>query len=635
MKSTRIALSSLVLSLLAACGGGGGGDPALSATTPAATPIASAASTIAGTVIDGYIEGATVCLDLNSNSACEASEPQTTSGSDGKYSINYAGSTSGLHVVSLIPSTAKDADDKGLTIGQAGKMPFTLMAPAPVAGATNTHVTPLTTLVSNQMKQTGATDAVSVETQLKSQIGISVSLLNNDVKALTSASNVSTAQLAATIASAISAAQSVLATSTTFKSALGSTDTGTIQAAAQQAAMNLVTKNVVPSIVDKSTGNLTASANSSTVISATQDVAATTSVVQSVAVQAAAPKALPTTAQAFMDGVIIGSPSSNGRYTDASGKTIQYSSTALEVTYLKGSGDLATGTGTGTEKQYVLSNNTWFKSLNNSPNYYLTASGWVVEDPNSPGSIDGDCISIKQTSQGPKQKICLSKFDYSGKKISSLIIDVCTDFNGKTISGCDPNKLFPANTFAYSLRISYDVDTYKFGHSSDWKGYGDGMNPKQTTLDGYLKAMLKDNIASSTGNGCNVGFKITAYDSVKKTGTIAFADMSKFKDCTTVFSNKNIDNGNYSETKDFEIKTIANQNVMLYQTPLIFIKNNTGDDPQATKRFIAEYNGLIYNGTYWARGTEMVIDINGAQKLGNKNLLDTYIQATGVPAFPY
>jgi len=75
--------------------------------------------------------------------------------------------------------------------------------------------------------------------------------------------------------------------------------------------------------------------------------------------------------------------------------------------------------------------------------------------------------------------------------------------------------------------------------------------------------------------------------------------------------------------------------VMLYQTPLIFIKNNTGDDPQATKRFIAEYNGLIYDGTYWASGTEMVIDINGAQKLGNKNLLDTYIQATGVPAFPY
>jgi hypothetical protein len=44
---------------------------------------------------------------------------------------------------------------------------------------------------------------------------------------------------------------------------------------------------------------------------------------------------------------------------------------------------------------------------------------------------------------------------------------------------------------------------------------------------------------------------------------------------------------------------------------------------------------LIYDGTYWAKGTEMVIDINGQQKLGNKNLLDTYLQATGAPAYPY
>lgn len=633
MKSIRIALSSLFLSLLAACGGGSGGS-ASSPTTPAATPIASATSTIAGAVIDGYIEGATVCLDLNSNAACDVNEPTTTSSSDGKYSLNYAGSTSGLHVVSLIPSTAKDADDKGLTIGQAGKMAYTLMAPAPVAGSTNTYITPLTTLVSNQMKQTGNTDAVGVEAQLKTQLGITVNLLNNDFKASNSASNVSTAQMAATIASAISAAQAVLATSATFKNALGSTDTGTIQAASQQAAINLVTKNVVPSIVDKSTGNLTASANSSTVISATQDVAASSSVVQAVAVQAASPKALPTTAQAFIDGVILGGPSSNGYYLDGSGKTVQYSSTLLEISYIKGTFDPVTGTGSGTQKQFILDKNAWFKSLNDTPNNYLTASGWVTEDQNAPGTLTDDCISIKVTPQGPNQKICLTKFDYSGKKISSLLLDVCTDFNGNAISGCDPNKLFPANSFAYSLRLSYDVDTYKFSHSPTWKGYGDGMNPKQTTLDGFLSLMLKNNIAQSTGNGCNVGFKITAYDSANKMGTIAFADMSKFKDCNTVFSNGNIDKGNYSETKSFEIKTIAQQNLMLFQTPLIFTKNNPRDDA-ASKKFIAEFNGLIYDGNFYAKGEELRQDIDGSQKFGNKNLLDTYLQATGAPAYPY
>ena len=52
MTSTRIALSSLVLSLLVACGGGGGG---VSSTVSSAT-------TIAGTVIDGYIEGRSFVL---------------------------------------------------------------------------------------------------------------------------------------------------------------------------------------------------------------------------------------------------------------------------------------------------------------------------------------------------------------------------------------------------------------------------------------------------------------------------------------------------------------------------------------------------------------------------------------------
>jgi hypothetical protein len=102
------------------------------------------------------------------------------------------------------------------------------------------------------------------------------------------------------------------------------------------------------------------------------------------------------------------------------------------------------------------------------------------------------------------------------------------------------------------------------------------------TLDGLLKAILKDNIAKSIGNGCNVGFKITAYDPANKTGTIAFADMSKFKDYGTVFSNGNIDKGNYSETKSFIVNTIANQNLMRFQVPLTCPKNNLDSYSQAT-----------------------------------------------------
>ena len=68
------ALGLATAALLAACGGGGG-----SATTG---PV-----TLAGAVIDGYISGATVCLDLNSNGACDAGEPSSTTGTNGRYSL--------------------------------------------------------------------------------------------------------------------------------------------------------------------------------------------------------------------------------------------------------------------------------------------------------------------------------------------------------------------------------------------------------------------------------------------------------------------------------------------------------------------------------------------------------------------
>ena len=69
--NTRFSLSALSLltaMLIAACGGGG--------TTSSPT-------TLAGKVIDGYITGATVCLDVNSNNTCDAGEPTARRGVPG------------------------------------------------------------------------------------------------------------------------------------------------------------------------------------------------------------------------------------------------------------------------------------------------------------------------------------------------------------------------------------------------------------------------------------------------------------------------------------------------------------------------------------------------------------------------
>ena len=44
-------------------------------------------SSVSGVVVDGYISGASVCLDLNFNGICENSEPVTTTDADGEFSF--------------------------------------------------------------------------------------------------------------------------------------------------------------------------------------------------------------------------------------------------------------------------------------------------------------------------------------------------------------------------------------------------------------------------------------------------------------------------------------------------------------------------------------------------------------------
>jgi hypothetical protein len=621
MRNAKLFFTCAALFVLTACGGGGG--------TGALTPASS--TTIAGAVIDGYIEGAIVCLDLNANGNCESSEPSATSKADGSYSISYTGDTSGLHIVSVIPATAKDKDDNGLTLAQAGKAAFTLMAPAPQANSADTHITPLTTLVSNQMVQTGTKDAASVETQLKQQLGISSSLLNNDYKASTSTANTNAAELAVAISNAISAAQGVLSTSAAFKTALGTTDDAKIQAAAKQAAVNLVVKTVVPSIIDKSTGTLNASVTSSTVIESTQATAASSST--TLAIGSNAPKALPGTIQAFVEGLIVGNSSNSGDYIDASGTRVngKWSGyrNALEITYLKG--DIATTT--GTEKNMVLVGSNWFKRYQDGTNYYLTTKGWIIEDVNAPGEPAGECMSIKQTASGPNQLICLTKFDYSGKKVSDLISDPCKDSSGSTIAGCDVNTVFPATTYAYKLNMTFDQEAYKLWVSTTWNGFGDGLNPKQTTLDGWAKFVKDNKINNTTGNGCTTAYTITAYDAAAQTGTIAFADMSKYKDCDEVW--KNMGTVKYTETQKFVFKKVNGETVMTYQSPLIYAKNNPSDSSSYAQRMFGTYNGKIFDGEYWPTNTKYVIGLDGYTKIGNKNLLDTYLKMVGAPAFPY
>lgn len=139
--------TALIATALAGCGGGSGGG--------AGTP-----TMLSGAVIDGYISGATVCLDLNADQTCGPDEPKATSGEKGAYSLDITGIKPDVlkaaHLFTDVPKTAKDSDDIDKTLEAADKAPFSMLAPmAAYVNADNTLrsavISPLTTLVSHDM----------------------------------------------------------------------------------------------------------------------------------------------------------------------------------------------------------------------------------------------------------------------------------------------------------------------------------------------------------------------------------------------------------------------------------------------------------------------------------------------------
>ena len=227
------ALSALVAAtLIAACGGGG--------SEPPPPPPSPTTATITGKAVDGALQGATACYDLNDNKACDAGEPTSAaSDANGAFTLEVATAEVGKHrVIVNVPATAIDKDT-GAAVGTA----FTLVAPASgAAGAQSTFVSPLTTLVQRQMDASGQTVAQSNDF-IKAQLGLVVAPLS-DFTAAVSADNARAANAAKLVLQAQRQQAAALA------SAVGQTDvSGAViaQADLDKAALTVVI-DALPSI---------------------------------------------------------------------------------------------------------------------------------------------------------------------------------------------------------------------------------------------------------------------------------------------------------------------------------------------------------------------------------------------------
>jgi hypothetical protein len=158
----RFVLIGTLCVSIASCGGngdGGGGSPVVPGEQEA----------IQGKVIDGYIDGALVCIDLNANGRCDGSDPRTTTDSGGVYALNVPkGSTAPL-VAEVIAGQSRDSDQPGVPVD----ISYRMASPSP---AYSTSITPFSTLVhaSGERNLSLAEDLVRAELGLPPRFTITM-----------------------------------------------------------------------------------------------------------------------------------------------------------------------------------------------------------------------------------------------------------------------------------------------------------------------------------------------------------------------------------------------------------------------------------------------------------------------------
>ena len=644
MKSSlilRTSIASLLISGIAACGGGGGGSSTAS-TTPAA-PV-----TLSGKVIDGYIVGARVCLDVNSNNTCDAGEPSTISDATGSYILPaYNGSIAGLQVLALVLEGAVDLDD-GLPI--KAKDAYTLMAPA----AASLTVTPLSTLVSSVIAAGGGESQVSIGqaiNQLSAQTGIpAANMLAHDYK---QKNDTATAQVATVTAKAIAAVTNEIKTDAKIQAA------GLSSGEIAKAAVSTVKASVLPQLIADGKATNAAINNPQAAATAAVDKANLSGKVQNIIVATKSGNgSVVQLKDVFEDGIVIAQENS-GDYIDASGRRTDGSYSgykdALNVEFLR------TKDGKFPPyKQLVYLQDKWFDRYEGSSDWTFNGTSWekmpgqgeTVSESLQP-TYSENCVVIPSNKvKTLYSRYCAVQKDLSNRKIAEFIPGYC-DGNPKKLSTCE-SATFPAGSFAYDLTESTEsslTGAYKgrfqlWVNNDGWKGYCTKDNVQDcvsndSTIFDFIKwtTVRADNSYNHQyiGDSCNTPFRVASYNADTRKGVINWsfnsgncknpADRSTFK---------------VLETSEFEVITVGGKDILITATPAILRANNPSDnEPYRVFAVHENDNGVkgVWSGAYYPVDFKYSIPFNGNlrsnSQIMNRTSFDAIIKQVGYTPYPY
>jgi hypothetical protein len=414
---------------LAGCGGGGG-----SSSIGTEEALVATESELTGKVIDGYISGATVCLDLNNNYTCDPDEPSALSGAGGSYTFTYEGTIpEGIQILADIPIGAVDED-----LGVVDK-PYSMLAPA----AHPEVVTPLTTLVSQEIQSSaGQLTPEEAEKSVKLMLDIdeSDSLLGNDFVANEDTDLQATATF---VAEVLAVAKDAI----TKNPATSELTSAQIAKASVQTAKSI-------------TSDLIASGSSISL--AIEDVAmeVTTVVTGQINNIVAASKSgdgeVVSLIQEIKEGNLI-ILSEGGNEIDEGGSIEYREGLEMEFVYFPDAveGQLVNITSAGNERVAMLvydgpRADTWVPiDWDDDVEYRIADTGkWTLtSDLESTGTkISENCAIFYETGIiEPSSEICFIRKDVSGKQVRDIVPDFCSDGQGGVLEGCDPLADLPNN----------------------------------------------------------------------------------------------------------------------------------------------------------------------------------------------
>lgn len=156
--------------LISGCSSGGSSNSSSGSTAPAAA--------VSGVVADGYLYNAKVCSDQNLNNVCDDGEPFTFSDENGQYELTGDSLDQYPIVVEVTAGETVDQDNPSEPIAKD----YVLSTPA----GKPEFISPLTTMVHQQVESNPALSVEEAETVIKGQLGLAsednVSLFVNYVE---------------------------------------------------------------------------------------------------------------------------------------------------------------------------------------------------------------------------------------------------------------------------------------------------------------------------------------------------------------------------------------------------------------------------------------------------------------------